>query len=255
MTNVIAYVRVSTDAQAKEDRYGVEAQKQQLREYALDHEMTIVKWVYDEGQSGAKERPGFDYIVYGDAANPPFQAVIVTKSDRVARDINVYYYYKMMLRKKDIQLISISEDFGQMGAFASMLEAFTICAAQMERENITKRTSAGRKVKASTGGYSGGKPPMGYMSMGGKLVVNESEAEVVRFIFAQKAQGVNMLQTKNLLNESDLKSRSGKPFAISTVQGIWNNERFYKGEYKYGKPGTWVKGEHEPLLTKDGVPI
>ena len=35
---------------------------------------------------------------------------------------------------------------------------------------------------------------------------------------------------------------------ISSVQGIWNNERFYRGYYKYGKTGIWVKGEHEPIL-------
>lgn len=255
MMNVIAYARVSTDAQAKEDRYGIEAQKQQIRDYASSHDMKIIQWIYDEGESGARERPGFDHIVYGEVFNPPFEAVLVAKSDRVARDINVYYYYKMLLTKKNIQLISIAEDFGQMGMFAPMLEAFTICAAQMERENINKRTSAGRNVKAAKGGYAGGQPPTGYTAMSGKLVVKESEAEVVRFIFSHKRAGSNMLQTMYALNEAGLKTRNGTPFKISTVQSIWKNEKFYQGYYKYGKSEDWVKGEHEPLLSEEGVPL
>ena len=250
MDNVIAYVRVSTDNQAKEDKFGIEAQEQQIREYVEARpELKIAKWVYDRGESGAKERPGFDEIVYGDVIeNPPYQAVLVAKSDRVARDINVYYYYKMMLRKKGVQLISISEDFGQMGAFATMLEAFTICAAQMERENINKRTSAGRKVKASKGGYSGGRPPTGYDVVKGELVVNEGEANIVKFIFQCREQGMTMADIMFALNDLGYKTKSGKPFLISSIQNILKNEKFYRGEYHYGKLDEWVKGQHKAIL-------
>lgn len=248
--NVIAYVRVSTDNQAQEDKYGLKAQEDMIVRYADENNLTIVRWIKDKGESGAKERPGFDEIVYGEITNPPYEAVVVAKSDRVARDINVYYYYKMLLLKKNIQLISISEDFGALGVFSSMLEAFTICAAQMERENINKRTSAGRKVKASQGGYSGGQAPMGYKVIDHKLEIDEEEAEVIRYIFELKAKGTTMLKTVQLLNDHGYKTRRGKPFVISTVQSIWNNERTYRGEYRYGD-GEWVKGQHEAILTDD----
>ena len=245
---VAAYIRVSTDGQTGEDKFGLDVQKEQIRDYCRRNDHEIVKWFADEGESGAKERPGFDEIVYGDVSNPPYEAVIVAKSDRVARDINVYYYYKMMLRKKDISLISIAEDFGQFGVFANMLEAFTLCVAEMERDNINKRTSSGRKAKASGGGYSGGRAPMGYMVQNKQLVINHEEAEIVRFIFEHKKNGDTMLGTMNALNDAGYKTRSGKEFVISTVQSIWNNERTYRGEYRYGKDGEWVPGQHEPIL-------
>ena len=248
MIDVIAYRRVSTDGQCADDKFGLEVQRAQIMEYAAKHDMNIVKWVTDEGESGAKERDGFDEIVYGDVTNPPYEAVIVAKSDRVARDINVYYYYKMLLIKKNVKLISIAEDFGQFGVFASMLEAFTLCVAEMERDNITKRTSSGRKAKASKGGYSGGRAPMGYRVQDKQLVINPEEAEIVRFIFDRKFAGKTMLSTVDALNEAGYKTRNGKEFVISTVQSIWNNERTYRGEYKYGDNGEWVKGEHEPIL-------
>ena len=248
--DVIGYTRVSTDGQCGDDRFGLEVQRAAIEDYCRKNDMTIVRWISDEGESGAKERPGFDEIVYGEVSNPPYQAVVVAKTDRVARDINVYYYYKMMLTKKDIKLISIAEDFGQFGVFSSMLEAFTICCAQMERENITKRTSSGRAQKAKQGGYAGGSAPMGYKVVDHKLVINEEEAEVVRFIFKNKAEGNSMRGTVSALNSAGYKTRNGKPFVISTVQSIWNNEKTYRGYYKYGKDGEWVKGQHEPILNE-----
>lgn len=246
--NVIAYTRVSTDGQLGDDKFGLEVQRKTIKEYCAKNDMSIVRWFTDEGESGAKTRPGFDEIVYGEISNPPYEAVVVAKSDRVARDINIYFYYKMLLTKKDIKLISIAEDFGQFGVFSDMLEAFTLCVAKMERENINKRTSGGRKVKASQGGYSGGRAPMGYKVQDKQLVIDQKEAEVVRFIFKHKFDGNTMIGTLNALNDAGYKTRNGKPFVISTVQSIWNNERTYRGEYRYGKSGEWVKGQHDPIL-------
>lgn len=247
--NVIGYIRVSTDGQCGDDKFGLEVQEQQIKDYAARHNMSIVKWFRDEGESGAKERPGFDEIIYGEIGNPPYEAVIVAKSDRVARDINVYYYYKMMLMKKNIKLISIAEDFGQFGVFANMLEAFTLCVAEMERDNINKRTSAGRKVKAENGGYSGGRAPMGYKVQDGTLVIVPEEAEVVKKIFEWRDDGVVMMDIVDRLNKNGYQTRNGKPFVISTVQSILNNRKTYEGFYHYGKnKDNWVKGQHEAIL-------
>ncbi len=247
MKYVAAYVRVSTDGQVGEDKFGLEVQEQTIKEYCEKHDMEIIRWFRDEGESGAKERPGFDEIIYGDVTNPPYEAVVVAKSDRVARDINIYYYYKMMLSKKNIELISVAEDFGQFGVFADMLEAFTLCVAKMERENINKRTSSGRKAKAEKGGYSGGRPPYGYKPVSGVLVVDKEEAEVVREIFRLKRSGSTYQQVCDVLNAAGKTNRSGSKFSISTVQTILGNENVYKGMYKYGN-GEWVKGAHEAIL-------
>ena len=248
MKNVVAYIRVSTDGQTGEDKFGLEAQIEMIEEYCQKNDLNIVKWFRDEGESGAKERPGFDEIIYGEVSNPPYEAVVVAKSDRVARDINVYYYYKMMLTKKNLELISISEDFGQFGAFKGIIEAFTMCVAEMERDNITKRTSSGRRIKAAKGGYSGGRAPMGYKIEGGKLVINEEEVPAVLFIFEEMDNGNTIIGTRDALIKAGFKTRSGKDFAISTVDSIRKNRKTYEGYYRYGENGDWVKGEHEPIL-------
>lgn len=246
--NVAAYVRVSTDGQIGEDKFGLDAQREQIIEYCAKHDMNILKWYSDEGESGAKYRPGFDAIVYGDVSNPPYEAVVVAKSDRVARDINIYFYYQGALLRKNIELISICEDFGQFGVFANMLKAFTLTCAEMERDNINKRTSSGRKIKAARGGYSGGRPPFGYAPQNGKLVVVPEEAEIVRFVIQSKENGMTYQAICDSLNEAGKTNRSGTKFSISTLQVITENKPLYQGMYRYGKGGEWVKGEQEPIL-------
>lgn len=249
MKNVVAYIRVSTDGQAGEDKFGLEVQKQQIVEYCEKNGMNILKWYADEGESGAKERPGFDEIVYGEVSNPPVEAVVVAKTDRVARDIEIYYYYKMLLRKKEIELISIAEDFGQFGVFSNMLESFTLCVAQMERDNINKRTSSGRAVKSAKGGYSGGRTPFGYKPENGKMVIVPDEAEVVKEIFRMKdGEGKTYKAVVERLNSEGKKNRSGTAFSISTVQTIYENKKVYQGLYRYGKQADWVQGQHEAIL-------
>ena len=247
MKNVVAYIRVSTDGQVGEDKFGLDAQREQIAEYCAKNDMNILRWFSDEGESGAKYRPGFDEIVYGDIANPPYEAVVVAKSDRVARDINIYFYYQGALLRKGIELISITEDFGQFGVFANMLKAFTLTCAEMERENINKRTSAGRIVKSSKGGYSGGRTPYGYEAKQGKMVIVESQAEAVRLMFSMKSSGATFKEIVETLNSKGYTNKSGGKWAISSVQTILNNEKTYQGFYKYGN-GDWVEGAHEAIL-------
>ena len=131
---------------------GIDVQQGVLK-YAHESGFEIMEWFIDEGVSGVKEsRPALDCILYGDVENPPIENVIVAKSDRVARDIKLYFYYKQLLYQKDIELVSVSEDFGEMGAFAGILEAFVMFAAEQERANITRRLggTSFESVKAGT---------------------------------------------------------------------------------------------------------
>lgn len=257
MKNVVAYCRVSTDVQAGDDRFGIDSQKEQIMSYCARNDMQISEWYIDEGESGAKEsRPQLDELLYGEMSNPPVEAVVVAKNDRIAREIKLYFYYKQVLYKKGIELVSVTEDFGEMGAFSGILEAFVMFAAEQERINITKRTSGGRKIKAARGGYAGGRAPYGYSISDGGLVVNEGEAAVVRFIYSEKDSGNGtILGIIDTLKAAGHKSRNGKDFAISTVQGILNNENTYRGFYRYGKDGKWVAGQHEAILAETDKPI
>lgn len=258
MKNVIAYVRVSTDAQAMDDKFGIESQKEIIAGYCKKHNMSIMDWYIDRGESGVKEnRPQLDAILYGEIKNPPVEAVIVAKSDRMARDIKLYYYFMMLLEKRGMKLISATEEVvNDDTGLGNVYKALMLFVAEQERNNITKRTSGGRAVKSANGGYSGGRTPFGYKAENHQMVIEPEEAEVVREIFRLKdGEGFTYQAVAEALNQEGKVNRSGKPFIISTIQTIYENKKVYQGMYRYGKRSNkeaeWVKGQHEPILTNE----
>ena len=251
MKQAVAYMRVSTNAQAGEDAFGIDAQKEQIVSYCKANDIKIVEWFVDEGVSGADEcKPGLDSIIAGAATNPPVEMVVTAKNDRISRKVEYYYAYKIKLQEVGLKIVSVAEDFGRESMFTPILEALTAAIAEVERNTITARTSGGRKAKASKGGYSGGRTPYGYVAdknIKGMVIVPD-QAEVVRKIFEMKKNGSTYQQIVDALNGQGYVNKSGNKWAISSVQVILGNEKTYLGYYKYGKNGEWVEGEHQPIL-------
>lgn len=248
--NAIGYIRVSTEAQAGDDKYGLEAQKEKILVYANENGYNIVEWFCDEKSGASDERPELNKILFDEGiTNPPFEAVIAFKSDRVARDTKLYFYYLYVLEKRNIKLLSTQEVFPE-GDFANIYRALMLFVAEQERKNIAIRTGNGRRVKAAAGGYSGGRAPYGYKAEGGRLVINESERPIVEFVFAEHRKGTPMLTIADKLNDLGYRTRKGTKFQNTSVRSIIKNEPFYKGMYKYGDMN-WVRGIHEPLFKEE----
>ena len=248
----VGYIRVSTKQQAAEDRLGIEAQKQAIQTYADREGYEIVRWYKDE-ISGVKEnRDALDEILFGvDMDDLGAKAVIAYKSDRIARDIKLYFYYLFVLEKRHIKLLSVTEQFDDDAyGLSSVFRTLMLFVAEQERKNICARTSGGRKAKAAQGGYAGGKPPYGYAVVGKKLVVDESEAEMVREIFAYREMGCCMQEIADLLNDKGYRTRKGRYFVSTNISKILNNRPVYEGYYRYGNMERWVKGQHEAILKK-----
>lgn len=244
---VIGYLRVSTTGQIGEDKFGIESQRADIEEYCKENGHEILAWYEDKGISGAKEeRPQFGRILQGDYPEG-VEAVVVAKSDRIARDVYIYFAYKNELRKSGLQVISVAEDFGDQGAFTVVLDAMIASMAEIERQNIKMRTSGGRKQKASKGGYSGGKAPYGYSVSNHSLTINPSEAEVVRNVYALRESGYKMKDIAFTLNANGKRTRKGSLFTISQVQNILENKKTYMGYYRYSG-SEWVKGEQEAII-------
>jgi DNA invertase Pin-like site-specific DNA recombinase len=246
--NAVGYIRVSTKQQAEEEKYGIDVQKQAILLYANDNGYNIVDWKIDEISGAKDDRPALNEILYGDVTNPPFEAVIIFKNDRLARDTKLYFYYLYTLEKKNIKLMSVKEEFNEGSELANIYMALLQFVAEQERKNIALRTSKGRSIKAQCGGYAGGRCPYGYRIENGRLIINDEERPIVEFIFAKKAEGVPMLTMVDMLAEQGYKTRKGKSFQVSTIKSIITNEPLYRGMYKYGKEMNWVKGVHEPIL-------
>lgn len=245
--NAVGYIRVSTQGQA--DKFGEEAQRNAIEMYALENHYIITKWYYDEVTGVSDDRPSFNELL-AESCNPPTEAVIVFKSDRIARDMKLYYYYLYQLERRNVRLISINEDFGD-SEFSGIYRALTLFFAEQERKNIALRTKGGRKVKAKKGEYAGGREPFGYRSVDGCLTAVPLEREIVVYIFKRRLEGASMNGIATELQNCGYTNRSGGVIGFSNVRSICRNVKLYKGYYKYGKDSQWIKGTHEPFLKPD----
>ncbi len=98
---------------------------------------------------------------------------------------------------------------------------------------LAQKISRGMKETRLKGNYQGGGIPYGYKIDGRKLVIDESKAEIVRFMYSQFASGVYV---KDIIAELTAKGilYKNKRFATNTVYNILKNEK-YSGIYKHGE--------------------
>lgn len=79
--------------------------------------------------------------------------------------------------------------------------------------------------------YHGGGLPYGYKLNQQKIIIDENEAEIVRYIFQEYAKGTYVREIIDNLNNKCIYHK-GKPFAQNTIYGILKNEK-YSGVYRY----------------------
>lgn len=251
MRTGIGYCRVSTSEQSKEDKFGLEAQREAILSYAQANGIKIVQWFTDVISGVKEDRPSFNAILFNEEVScPPYDCVIVFKSDRVARDVQLYFYFEFLLRKKGVELIAVQDEFSQVpDAFKNIMKSLTLFFAEQERKNITLRTRAGRRIKADKGGYAGGRVPYGYDAVSGTLQVNEAQAQVVKMIFfMREQQGMTQVAICDYLNDNHIYTKTGKLWKNPTVKYILDNKKFYQGYIRYGKGDQWKKGNHRGII-------
>ena len=224
---------------------GTEEQKEIIKQYCLEHDY-VLEWL------DVPETDGFGSVAYGGwLTGRKVDAVVVADSDAVTDDFFEFYAYKSVLKRRHCDLVAVKSEFTGYKLYRSVAEKLVDKICEVELRNEPLRKPHDRMDKAARGQYIGGRAPMGYRVEGGKLVVNPEEVPVVLYIMERKHQGCSMLSTVDALNTNGYKTRNGKPFVISTVASIWNNEMLYRGYYRYsgsGKYGEWVPGEHEAIL-------
>lgn len=250
MARAVGYMRVSTEGQVGEDRLGFAAQREAIAQYAQAQGFEVVAWYSDEGLSGATlERPMLQALL-DQAQGSLFQAVIVAKMDRIARDLMAQLWIEKELLKRNVELVSAGEPFrGQDPAnvlFRQVIGAF----AQFETARIAERMTSGRRQKAALGGYAGGGAPTGYrVRRGGKtLELDPAGVELVTRTFALRELHADwtLQEIANRLNEEAFSGpRGGRMFPMQ-VKRILDRRAFYGGLYEYS--GVQALGQHAAIL-------
>ena len=138
------YARVSTKDQS------CELQVRDLRAYCTARGFDLVREYVDVGQSGAKDsRPELNKLM-DDARKRQFEAIVVWRFDRFARSTKHLLSALEEFRSLGIQFISYQENIDTSSALGQALFTIVSAVAQLERDLIRERVSAGiRNARAN----------------------------------------------------------------------------------------------------------
>jgi DNA invertase Pin-like site-specific DNA recombinase len=138
------YARVSTRDQS------CELQIRDLRAYCVARGFELVREYVDVGQSGAKDsRPELNKLM-DDARKRQFDIIIVWRFDRFARSTKHLLTALEEFRSLGIQFISYQENVDTSTPLGQALFTIVSAVAQLERELIRERVTAGiRNARAN----------------------------------------------------------------------------------------------------------
>src|ERR1700719_1815742 len=148
------YARVSTKDQS------CELQVRDLRAYCTARGFDLVREYVDVGQSGAKDsRPELNKLMDG-ARKRQFDAIVVWRFDRFARSTKHLLTALEEFRSLGIQFISYQENVDTSTPLGQALFTIVSAVAQLERDLIRERVSAGIR-NARANGKKLGRPMNG----------------------------------------------------------------------------------------------
>lgn len=263
MKTAAAYIRVSDERQ---DEYSPDSQLKLINDFAKKNDYYVPQEYifYDDGISAktAKKRPEFNrMIALAKEKNNPFDAILVWKFSRFARNQEESIVYKNILRKKGVQVISISEPIID-SPFGELIERIIEWMDEYYLINLSTEVKRGMLEKASRGEAMCA-PAIGYDLVGKKYVPN-SQAAYVKQIFKDYLNGIPMRQIAVKYASSGLKTRRGNPLEVRGVQYMLYNPvyigkiRWSTGDKTFSKSRNFddpniltVDGEHEPIIDMD----
>ena len=261
MKRAIAYARFSSDLQREES---IDAQLRAIRKYCDENDFVLLATYADKGISGTSDnRPEFQKMI-STATKGDVDAVIVHKLDRFARNRYDSAFYKNILKKNNVKLISVLENL-QDSPESVILESVIEGMNEYYSLNLSREVRKGLQENALECKVTGGPPALGYSvdRATQKYVINEYEAEAVRMIFRMYIDGYSYTEIIDALNAKGYRTRRGVPFAKNSLYAILRNER-YTGVYIYVKDSTknskgkYVRhGEYEPeavIRIPGGIP-
>lgn len=258
------YIRVSTDDQAE---YSPQSQLKEIQRYAQLHDYYIPEqYIFtDEGISGRStaKRPAFNSMIAAAKKKPkPFEAVLLWKFSRFARNRTDAIVYKNLLRNQcGIDVISISENLGEDRGTAVILESMFEAMDEYYSINLSAEVKRTMQMKAENG-EALMPAPFGYKNENKKFIVDPEKAELIKMIFNSYENGEGIRAIARKLSTMGVRTKRGNipdnrfvdyilrnPFYIGKIRwsdGRQNCAHRYKGEHL--QEFFLYQGQHEAII-------
>ena len=258
MKRIAAYIRVSTEEQARIQEGSLVSQKSRILEYIEFQNKreagwgTLVEIYCDEGKSAKnmKGRPEFLRMLT-DVKTGRVDLIIATELSRMNRNIKDFCEVWDLLKDHKASFVTLRENFDTTTASGEMMVFNLINYAQYERKQTSERIAANWLSRSKRGLFNGGTIPLGYdrnPKNKAELAVNLEEAAIVKKIFATFIEQETVRQTQKAVTELGIFNKKytnkhgiekgGKVFSVDTLQSLLKNKTYLGIKVLRHKDGT-----------------
>ena len=195
------------------------------------------RWTYvagyiDEGLSAAttKNRENFHRMIE-DGESGLFDLVITKEITRFARNTLDSIQYTRRLLAAGVGVFFQNDNINTLDEDSELRLTIMSGIAQDELRKLSSRVKFGHQQAIKKSVVLGNSRIFGYRKDGGRLVIDEEEAPMVRELFERYATGeYSMKQLETLFWERGYRNHNGKKIAHTTMSGVIANPK-YKGYY------------------------
>lgn len=259
-----AYLRISSEEQV--GNFSIGAQRRAIEAWVAAREGRLVQIYVDEAQSGrSAQRPGFQKM-RRDARKGKFDALVVHKFDRFARNRTDALAIKSLLRcDYGVKVFSVTEPSEDSdGPIGALIEGIMESVADWYSQNLAAETTKGKRERTLQGLHNNQAPFGMRKGDDGILVSDEHEYPALKLAFEKYATGgYSDSEIARMLNGLGYHAKTGRPFSKDTVRFMLQNQT-YLGKIRYQQttytgrgvrsrtaPIQWQEGQHAAIISPE----
>ena len=255
------YTRKSSEEGLEQDFNSLDAQREACAAYITSqkHEgWSMEKARYDDGgvSGGTMERPALRRLL-ADISEGRIDVVVVYKVDRLTRSLSDFARIVDIFDARDVSFVSVTQQFNTTSSMGRLTLNVLLSFAQFEWEVTAERIRDKIAASKKKGMWMGGNVPLGYDAKDRKLVINQTEAVVVRRLFdlylqhgsvqrvCEEAQHLGLRTKPRTRKYND--RQGGEPFQRGHLYKLLSNP-VYVGEITH--KGERYPGEHPAIIDR-----
>ena len=253
------YTRKSSDEGLEQDFNSLDAQREACAAFIASqkHEgWTELSDRYNDGgfSGGNMDRPGLKKLL-SDVREKRVDVIVVYKVDRLTRSLADFAKIVEVLDEQGISFVAVTQQFNTTTSMGRLTLNVLLSFAQFEREIAGERIRDKVKASRQKGMWMGGNVPLGYEVQNRALVINETEATKVRFIFQRYLELRSVTPLYAELRTKGIKShrrttQDGKLIGGNTISRgniyLILRSPVYVGQVSH--KGTVYPGLHDPII-------
>src|SRR6187455_2889090 len=224
------YTRKSSEEGLEQEFNSLDAQREACSAYITSQRSE--GWIglaerYDDGgvSGGTLDRPALKRLL-ADIERGLVDVVVVYKIDRLSRALMDFAKLVEVFDRNNVTFVSVTQSFNTTTSMGRLTLNILLSFAQFEREVIGERIRDKIAASRRKGIWMGGFVPLGYSVKDRKLVINETEAELVGSIFRRFVKLGSATKLVRQLVLENVRNRRGKLIDKGAIYTMLNNRTY-----------------------------